>query len=93
MRNGFVDDALELEAAVRAKAALHREVPLLEAVAAQTSSYMGSLQAQLLAQLAGPLMLPAALRCIGYLRRMGGAHALTEAQLRVAFLRGRTAHL
>ena len=40
-----------------------------------------------------PLMLPAALRCIGYLRRMGGAYALTEAQLRVAFLRGRTAHL
>ena len=93
VRNGFVDDALELEAAVRAKAALHRDVPLLEAVAAQTSSYMGSLQAQLLAQLAGPLMLPAALRCIGYLRRMGGAYALTEAQLRVAFLRGRTAQL
>ena len=71
---------------------LHQQVHD-EAVAAQTSSYMGSLQAQLLAQLAGPLMLPAALRCIGYLRRMGGAYALTEAQLRVAFLRGRTAQL
>ena len=35
---------------VRAKAALHADVPLLEAIAAQASSYMGGLQAQLLAQ-------------------------------------------
>ena len=93
VRNGFVDDALELEASVRAKAALHADVPLLDAIATQASSYMGGLQAQLLAQLSGPLMLPGALRCLGYLRRMGGPHALTEPQLRVAFLRGRTAHL
>ena len=34
---------------VRAKAALHADVPLLEAIAAQASSYMGGLQAQLMA--------------------------------------------
>lgn len=71
VRNGFVDEALELEAAARAKAALHADVPLLGAIATQVSSYLGELQAQLLTQLAGPLVLPDALRCIGFLRRMG----------------------
>jgi len=54
---------------------------------------MCELQAQLLQQLAGPLMLPDALRCVGYLRRVGQAgrgaeHALSEPQLRAyaAFL-------
>ena len=54
---------------------------------------MAGLQAQLLSQLSGALTLPAALRCLGYLRRMGAPHALSEPQLRVAFLRGRSAHL
>ena len=31
---------------VRAKAALHADVPLLDAIATQASSYMGGLQAQ-----------------------------------------------
>ena len=92
VRNSFVDEALDLEAAARAKALLHASVPLVQSLSAEVGESMGAQRAALLAQLAGPLLLPDALRCVGYLRRMGAQHALSETQLRVAFLRNRTLH-
>lgn len=89
VRNGLVDEALELEAAARSRAIVHADVPAVAHVAVGVSAHMPALRASLLAQLAGPLQLPDALRVVSCLRRMG-RHALGEPQLRMAFLRNRT---
>lgn len=89
VRNGFIDEALELEAAVRSRALVHANVPIAVRVAVEVSAHMGELRDALLTQLAGPLQLPDAMRVVGYLRRMG-AHAMSEADLRAVFVRNRT---
>jgi len=89
VRNGFIEEALELEATARSRAAVHSEVPAIVQVAHEVAAHMADLRDSLLAQLAGPLQLPDALRIVSYLCRMG-AHALTEPELRIAFLRNRT---
>ena len=89
VRNGFVDEALELENAARSRAIVHSGVPIIAQVAAEVSAAMGELRESLLNQLAGPLQLPTALRIVGYLRRLG-SHALSEQELRIVFLRNRT---
>ena len=89
VRNGFIDEALELEAAVRSRALVHANVPIAVRVAVEVSAHMGELRDVLLTQLAGPLQLPDAMRVVGYLRRMG-AHAMSEADLRAVFVRNRT---
>lgn len=77
VRNGFIDDALELEEAARANAAVCSDVPLLADVSRQVSKQLAPLRDSLLAQLAGALALPDALRVVGYLRRMG-SHAVVR---------------
>ena len=89
VRNGLIDEALELESAARSRAIVHADVPAAAQVAAGVSKHMPALRASLLSQLAGPLQLPDALRVVSALRRMG-AHALSEPDLRIAFLRNRT---
>ncbi|KAL1522175.1 hypothetical protein AB1Y20_021814 [Prymnesium parvum] len=89
VRNGMIDEALELEAAVRSAALLHADVPLLVRTAADVSAQLLSLRDALLAQLCAPLKLPAALSCVGYLRRLPPPYAMGDAELRAAFLSSR----
>lgn len=89
VRNRFIDEALELEATARSRAVVHSDVAAFVQISHEVTAHMADLRDSLLAQLAGPLQLPDALRIVGYLRRMG-AHALSEPELRIAFLRNRT---
>lgn len=58
-------------------------------MASEVSAYMSGLHKSILAQLAGPLQLPDALRLVSFLRRMG-SYAPSEPELRLIFLRNRT---
>ena len=57
VRNGFVEEALELEAAARSRALLHPDVPLLAQLADDVSAHVAELRTSLIGQLARPLSL------------------------------------
>ena len=90
VRTGCFDEALEVEAVCARLAAAAPDVPLAGALAAEGRAGLQAMLAALLGRLRGPAALPDGLRCVGLLRRLG---ALSEPQLRLAFLRGRHAHL
>lgn len=89
-RVGMYDEALGLDAHVRALRKRHPDVEVLEDIAAEIRGTMRLIVSQLLRKLEGQLQLPVCLRVIGYLRRMG---VFEERQLRAQFLRSRDAWL
>lgn len=92
VRNGMIDEALELEAAVRAEALMHPDIPIMIQVSQGVSGHVQVLRDQLLAQLCGPLKLPAALSCIGFLRRIPPPDSMSDSELRQTFLKSRNAY-
>eukprot|EP00467_Chlorarachnion_reptans_P014290 CAMPEP_0114504440 /NCGR_PEP_ID=MMETSP0109-20121206/10219_1 /TAXON_ID=29199 /ORGANISM="Chlorarachnion reptans, Strain CCCM449" /LENGTH=204 /DNA_ID=CAMNT_0001682609 /DNA_START=27 /DNA_END=638 /DNA_ORIENTATION=+ len=87
-RVGMYEEALGLEALVRALVARYPNVPVLEDIRRQTRATMAAVKDQLLRLLEGRLQLPACLRVVGYLRRVGG---FGEYRLRAQFLQSRDA--
>ena len=60
MRNGLYSEALELDAAAAARAAMHPAIPALQRVAAGVRASLGELRHRLLLRLSEPLTLPEA---------------------------------
>eukprot|EP00466_Bigelowiella_natans_P012688 jgi/Bigna1/128405/aug1.6_g3113 len=80
------EEALGLEALVRALQRRYPDVAVLADISEQTRSTMKIVVERFLRMLEGKLSLPLCLKIIGYLRRVGG---FSEGRLRAQFLRSR----
>lgn len=88
---GFLDEALELEAFAQKLVQQHAaDVPVVAQLADDVRLASAQLVRQLHEQLRGPITLPACLRVVGYLKRLG---IYSEHELRVSFLSSRDAWL
>jgi hypothetical protein len=87
---GFIDEALELEAFAQKLVQMHGDIPVVAQLADEVRLASALLVRQLHEQLRGAIALPACLRVVGYLKRLGN---YTEHELRVSFLRSRDAWL
>ncbi|KJE91327.1 hypothetical protein CAOG_02479 [Capsaspora owczarzaki ATCC 30864] len=86
VRNGYYDEALEVDAYVQRFVRRHRDIKLVMSIADEVARSKELLLSQLLSQLRGALQLPACLRVVGYLRRLG---TYSESDLRATFLEAR----
>jgi hypothetical protein len=88
---GFLDEALELDAfAQKLLQQRGADVPVVAQLASEVRLASTMLVRQLHEQLRGPITLPACLRVVGYLKRLG---IYSEHELRVSFLSSRDAWL
>ena len=92
VRNNCADEALKLAAAVRARSRTYAEVGVLRDIASDVASQLEFLRESLLNRFSGALTLPEALRTVGLLRRLPHNVSLSDSDLRIAYLRGRSAH-
>jgi hypothetical protein len=86
VRNGFYDEALELEAFSQKLQKLHGDIPIIHEIANDVKSSTEVMLRELLFKLKTNIQLPQCLRIIGFLRRLG---VYNELQLRICFLKSR----
>ncbi|KAF9157488.1 hypothetical protein DFQ26_008675 [Actinomortierella ambigua] len=79
VRNGYYHEALELAAHVQRLVVRYPTIGLIQGIEAKVAQGKERMLVQLLAQLREPIKLPAALKIIGFLRRMGHFHQGTVA--------------
>ncbi|KAG0239080.1 hypothetical protein BGW41_007923 [Actinomortierella wolfii] len=79
VRNGYYHEALELSAHVQRLVVRYPGIGLIQGIEAKVAQGKERMLAQLLAQLREPIKLPAALKIVGFLRRMGHFQALSAA--------------
>ena len=90
VRNGYYEEALELSHHVHRLSKRLKHIPLMQGIARDVSGTMDLMQSQLLQLLGTNIQLPACLKTIGYLRRMG---VFEEGELRIKFLQTRNSWL
>ena len=90
VRNGYYEEALELSHHMQRLSKRLKHIPLIQSIARDVSSTMDLMQSQLLQLLGTSIQLPACLKTIGYLRRMG---VFEEGELRIKFLQTRNSWL
>ena len=90
VRNGYYEEALELSHHVQRLAKRMKHIPIMQGIARDVSGTMDLMQSQLLQLLGTSIQLPACLKTIGYLRRMG---VFEEGELRIKFLQTRNSWL
>ncbi|KAI8799675.1 Dor1-like family-domain-containing protein [Cladochytrium replicatum] len=89
IRNGYYDEAMELQSHVARLKLRHRNLAIVRVVADDVGRAAGTMLTQLVAVLRGDIALPMCIRVIGYLRKM---HVFSEPDLRLLFLQERHAH-
>ncbi|KAI6652889.1 Conserved oligomeric Golgi complex subunit 8-like [Oopsacas minuta] len=90
VRNGYYEEALELSHHVQRLSSRLNHIPIMQGIARDVSNTMELMQSQLLQLLGTNIQLPACLKTIGYLRRMG---VFEEGELRIKFLQTRNCWL
>ena len=90
VRNCYYEEALELSHHVQRLSKRLNHIRIMQGIAHDVSNTMELMQTQLLQQLGTSIQLPACLKTIGYLRRMG---VFEEGELRIKFLQTRDSWL
>ena len=90
VRNGYYEEALELSHHVQRLSTRLKHIPMMQGIARDVANTMELMQYQLLQLLGTNIQLPACLKTIGYLRRMG---VFEEGELRIKFLQTRNSWL
>ncbi|RSH84491.1 uncharacterized protein EHS24_006012 [Apiotrichum porosum] len=83
VRNGYYQEALELSAHTQSLVKRYPSVELVHDVAKEVDGVLQLMLAQLLALLREPIKLPALVKTVGYLRRLG---TIEESELSLVFL-------
>ncbi|KAI9015108.1 oligomeric Golgi complex subunit 8, partial [Gaertneriomyces semiglobifer] len=90
VRNGYYEEAMDLQAYVGRLIARHPGFSFLSTIQEAVEESTKVMQGQLIASLKGDVKLPTCIKVIGFLRR---ASNLPPHQLRIVFLRQRDSHL
>ncbi|KAJ3210349.1 conserved oligomeric Golgi complex component [Dinochytrium kinnereticum] len=90
IRNGYYEEAMELQVHVGRLLMRHPEIPILKQISEDVQTAMHLMLTQLVSLLRGSSKLPMSIRVIGYLRRM---EAFPEPELRLVFLKQKDAYL
>ncbi|KAJ3105943.1 conserved oligomeric Golgi complex component [Phlyctochytrium planicorne] len=90
IRNGYYEEAMELQVHVARLVLRHPDVSILNQISSDVQSAMKLMLGQLISLLRGNCKLPMSIRIIGYLRRM---EAFPEPELRLVFLKQKDAYL
>ncbi|KAJ3065358.1 conserved oligomeric Golgi complex component, partial [Quaeritorhiza haematococci] len=88
IRNGYYEEAMDLQTHVQRLLLRHPNLKILKNIAAEVAVSTNMMLAQLNQLLRGNVKLPLCIRVIGYLRRM---EAFPESELRLVFLQQRDA--
>lgn len=86
VRNGFYEESLQLQAFVARLAKKFPEQEIVQSIVRDVESSTALMLSHLHQQLRGNVQLPACLRIVGFLRRVG---LYTEAEMRICFLQSR----
>ncbi|KAF9972525.1 conserved oligomeric Golgi complex component [Actinomortierella ambigua] len=84
VRNGYYHEALELAAHVQRLVVRYPGIGIIQGIEAKVAQGKDRMLVQLLAQLREPIKLPAALKIVGFLRRMGHFQQSTVADYLLA---------
>eukprot|EP01112_Ceratiomyxa_fruticulosa_P014064 TRINITY_DN4005_c0_g2_i1.p1 TRINITY_DN4005_c0_g2~~TRINITY_DN4005_c0_g2_i1.p1 ORF type:complete len:671 (+),score=136.86 TRINITY_DN4005_c0_g2_i1:170-2182(+) len=87
VRNGYYDEALQLQTFVKQLAQRHPNLQLLASMKVEVESSAQNMLSQLLLLLRSQIQLPQCLKTVGYLRRLG---VYDEMELRITFLSARS---
>lgn len=90
IRNGYYEDAMELQSHIQKLLIRHPEIKLLKRIAAEISGGTSLMLQQLTHLLRSSISFPLCIRVIGYLRKM---EAFAEPELRLLFLQQRGSFL
>jgi hypothetical protein len=88
VRNGFYDEALQLEEYAHRLEKIHPNVSVVQEIVADVKASSEVMLHQLQQKLRGDTQLAQCLKIVGYLRRLG---VYDELQLRISFLKSRDA--